>query len=136
MWGLLQRVCFLDVDSRPHHLPETYPHMHKIAQFIFWSTLLLFAAVLASAPYVGVYLTYVAIPVIVISGLIVRWTKPKPPKEPSAIARFFSEAKAVLATEAADAKEMLNNEAKEIEKWRLERAAERKTAAINKIGEI
>lgn len=73
---------------------------------------------------------------IVISGLIVRWTKPKPPKEPSAITRFFSEAKAVLATEAADAKEMLNNEAKEIEKWRLEREAERKTAATNKIGEI
>lgn len=110
--------------------------MHKIAQFIFWSTLLLFAAILASAPYVGVYLTYVAIPVIVISGLIVRWTKPKPPKEPSAVAQFFSEAKAMLAVEAADAKEMLKNEAKEIEKWRNEREAERKAAAINKTVDI
>ena len=95
-------------------------------QFIFWSTLLLFGAVLVSAPYVGVYLTYVAIPVIVISGLIVWLTKPKPKKEPSAFGQFFSEAKEFLANEAADAKEMLKEEKKVLEQWNMEREAEKK----------
>jgi 16S rRNA pseudouridine516 synthase len=43
-------------------------------EFIFWSTLILYIVTLVSVPYVGVYLTYVAIPVIIISGLICKST--------------------------------------------------------------
>lgn len=106
--------------------------MYKTAQFIFWATLLLFGAVLGSAPYVGVYLTYVAIPIIVISGVIVKLTKPKPPKEPSVVAQFFSEAKEFLAGEAEEAKEFLKNETKEIERWRKERDSKKASVATKK----
>jgi len=37
-------------------------------------TLILYVITLVSVPYVGVYLTYIAIPVIVISGLICKFT--------------------------------------------------------------
>lgn len=43
-------------------------------EFIFWATLILYIITLVSVPYVGVYLTYVAIPVIIISGLICKFT--------------------------------------------------------------
>ncbi len=101
--------------------------MHKIFRFVFWSTLLLFGAVLFFASYTGVYLVYVAIPVIVVSGVIMQLTKPKPPKELGPVAKFFSEARAYFAEEAADAKKMLKNEAKDIETWRKDREAKRKS---------
>jgi len=43
-------------------------------EFIFWSILILYIVTFISVPYVGVYLTYVAIPSIVISGLICKFT--------------------------------------------------------------
>ncbi len=40
------------------------------SMFVFFITLALYIFTIGSVPYVGVYLTYVAIPVIVLSGLI------------------------------------------------------------------
>ncbi|EOD77326.1 hypothetical protein D515_03990 [Grimontia indica] len=51
--------------------------MHSVAKFVFWTTLTLFLITLATASYVGVYLIYVAIPLIVISGLMMKFIKPK-----------------------------------------------------------
>ena len=70
--------------------------MYKISRFIFWSTLILYIITLCTVSYVGVYLTYIAIPIIIISGLIMKMTKPKFKKEPSsefgkAANEFFSE---------------------------------------------
>jgi hypothetical protein len=48
--------------------------MGKTVEFIFFVTLFLYLVTLFRVPYVGVYLTYVAIPVIVISGLIAKFT--------------------------------------------------------------
>lgn len=52
--------------------------MHAKATFVFWTTLILYIITLCSVTYVGVYLTYVTIPLIVLSGLIMKCTKPKP----------------------------------------------------------
>lgn len=52
--------------------------MHAKATFVFWTTLILYIATLCTVTYVGVYLTYVTIPLIVLSGLIMQCTKPKP----------------------------------------------------------
>lgn len=43
----------------------------------FLLTLFVYALTLAYASYVGVYLTYVAVPVIVVSGLLAYLTRPK-----------------------------------------------------------
>ena len=51
--------------------------MHHTAEIIFFSTLALYLITLFTVSYVGVYLTYVAVPVIVVSGLIMYWTRPK-----------------------------------------------------------
>ncbi len=53
--------------------------IYKTAFVIFWSTLILYLVTLVFAAYVGVYLTYVAIPVIVISGLFAFWFEPPKP---------------------------------------------------------
>jgi cell shape-determining protein MreC len=50
--------------------------MHAKAAFVFWLTLILYITTLVFVTYVGVYLTYLAIPLIVISGLIMRSAKP------------------------------------------------------------
>ncbi|MBB1317229.1 hypothetical protein H5123_06215 [Shewanella sp. SR43-4] len=52
--------------------------MHTKAAFVFWITLTLYIITLFTVSYVGVYLTYVALPVIILSGLIMKFTKPKP----------------------------------------------------------
>lgn len=44
--------------------------LYRGALFVFISTLLVYGVTLATVTYVGVYLTYVALPVIVISGLM------------------------------------------------------------------
>ncbi len=114
--------------------------MHRVASFVFWMTLALFLLVLIFASYVGVYLTYVAIPVIVLSGLIMRFTKPKvhkapPPvvrKEPSSAGKFFQELKAFVSEEAADAKAMIKDEADTLEKFRLERSAQKPVSSTDK----
>lgn len=51
--------------------------MHDKAEFVFFTTLILYLITLFTVSYVGVYLTYIAIPVIVVSGLIMYWTRPK-----------------------------------------------------------
>ncbi len=51
--------------------------MHDKAGFVFYTTLVLYLITLYTVSYVGVYLTYVALPVIVISGLIMYWTAPE-----------------------------------------------------------
>ena len=52
--------------------------MHAVASFVFWLTLILYLITLFTVTYVGVYLTYVAIPTLIISGLIMRFSNPKP----------------------------------------------------------
>ena len=51
--------------------------MHEKANFVFTLTLILYLITLFTVSYVGVYLTYIALPVIVISGLISYMTEPK-----------------------------------------------------------
>lgn len=65
--------------------------MYKAFAFIFWTTLGLYLVTLFTVPYVGVYLTYVAVPVIVLSGLVMKFSKPRS-EQPSA---FGNAAKAV-----------------------------------------
>lgn len=58
--------------------------MHEKATFVFWTTLILYLITLFSVSYVGVYLTYIAIPLIVVSGLIMKLTAPKTnPSQPN-----------------------------------------------------
>jgi len=52
--------------------------MHAKATFVFWTTLILYIITLCTVSYVGVYLTYIALPLIVLSGLIMKCSKPKP----------------------------------------------------------
>lgn len=51
--------------------------MHEKAGFVFLVTLTLYIITLFTVSYVGVYLTYVAIPLIFLSGIIFKCTKPK-----------------------------------------------------------
>lgn len=48
--------------------------MGEKAEFVFFLTLGLYLITLFTVPYVGVYLTYAAIPTIIISGLIAKFT--------------------------------------------------------------
>lgn len=52
--------------------------MYEKSFFVFWVTLILYLITLGTVTYVGVYLTYIAIPMIVISGLVMLLSKPKP----------------------------------------------------------
>ncbi|PQJ84561.1 hypothetical protein [Aliivibrio sifiae] len=49
--------------------------MRDFINGIFWLTSIAYGATILSVPYVGVYLTYVAVPIIVISGLILWLTR-------------------------------------------------------------
>ncbi len=50
--------------------------MQKISKFVFWCTLCLYLITLCTVSYVGVYLTYIAIPLLVLSGLVMKYTNP------------------------------------------------------------
>ena len=50
--------------------------MYEKASFVFWITLILYIVTLMTASYVGVYLTYIAIPIIVVSGLVMKFSEP------------------------------------------------------------
>jgi hypothetical protein len=50
---------------------------YKVFSIVFWSTLVLYLITLATVSYVGVYLTYVALPIIVISGMAAYFLEPK-----------------------------------------------------------
>ena len=65
--------------------------MHKASKFVFWITLILYVSTLLTVSYVGVYLTYIAIPTITVSGLIMKLTKPKHKKPPSELAKATSD---------------------------------------------
>lgn len=51
--------------------------MHAKMSFVFWITLILYLVTLFTVSYVGVYLTYVAIPVLIVSGLLMKCLTPK-----------------------------------------------------------
>ena len=51
--------------------------MHSKASFVFWLTLALYLITLFTVTYVGGYLTYIALPLLVITSLIMKCTKPK-----------------------------------------------------------
>ncbi|MBT2151641.1 hypothetical protein KKI34_07415 [Pseudoalteromonas tetraodonis] len=68
--------------------------MHSKASFVFWLTLALYLVTLFTVTYVGVYLTYIALPLLVISGLIMKCTKPKPE-----VQKFYDDSKSA-ATQA------------------------------------
>lgn len=50
--------------------------MYEKASYVFWITLFLYIATLLTVSYVGVYLTYIAIPLIILSGLIMKFSTP------------------------------------------------------------
>lgn len=52
--------------------------MHRLFTFVFYITLALYLITLLTVSYVGVYLTYIALPLIVVSGLLMRLTRRKP----------------------------------------------------------
>ncbi|MBT0028428.1 hypothetical protein J4H40_03210 [Vibrio alginolyticus] len=51
--------------------------LYENCSVIFWLTFITYALTLYFASYVGVYLTYVAVPTIVITGFIAYLTRPK-----------------------------------------------------------
>jgi len=70
--------------------------MYEKSAFVFWVTLILYIATLLTVSYVGVYLTYIAIPLIVISGLVMKFSQPK------------QETQKTIATVANSTAEVLN----------------------------
>ena len=54
--------------------------MYRYATLVFWLTLILYLTTLFTVSYVGVYLTYIAIPILVLSGLIMKFSTPKDKK--------------------------------------------------------
>lgn len=51
--------------------------MYSWCKYIIHITLILFVLTLLTVSYVGVYLTYIALPVIIVSGLLMKITKKK-----------------------------------------------------------
>jgi len=51
--------------------------LHEKSSVIFWVTLIVYIIIWATVSYVGVYVTYVAGPVLVISGIIMWLSAPK-----------------------------------------------------------
>ena len=64
--------------------------IHRVASTIFWFTAVIYGITLAAVSYVGVYLTYVAVPTLVISGCIAWWTREAPSTEISAATNTHS----------------------------------------------
>ncbi|MBK0003310.1 hypothetical protein [Erwinia sp. S38] len=74
--------------------------MHAFSKYVFCSTLILYVLTLLTVTYVGVYLTYVAVPVIVLSGLLMKLSAKRnnPPGPVStAVANVLSGANTGLA---------------------------------------
>jgi hypothetical protein len=55
--------------------------MYAKAAFVFWTCLILYIFTLCTVTYVGVYLTYIAIPIIAISGLVMKCSTPTPDQQ-------------------------------------------------------
>ena len=49
--------------------------IHGKASASFWFTAIIYGITLVAVSYVGVYLTYVAVPTLIISGCIAWWTR-------------------------------------------------------------
>ena len=54
--------------------------LYKTCKYVFATTSILYLLTLFFASYIGVYLTYVAIPVILVSGLLTYWLEPEEKK--------------------------------------------------------
>lgn len=55
--------------------------LYKVSSVIFVATLAAYLLVWATVSYVGVYITYVAVPIMVVSGLLAFWCAPLDQKE-------------------------------------------------------
>lgn len=76
--------------------------MHAKASFVFWITLVLYLVTLFTVSYVGVYLTYIVIPILVVSGLVMKCSTPKPEHK-----QIIDDGKAVLRQTAEVTNEAL-----------------------------
>ena len=52
--------------------------IHGKASTIFWFTAIIYGITLVAVSYVGVYLTYVAVPTLIISGCMAWWIREPP----------------------------------------------------------
>lgn len=50
---------------------------HNIAKFTFFGTLVLWSITIATVTYVGVYLSWVVVPILAVSGITYLLSKPK-----------------------------------------------------------
>lgn len=51
--------------------------LHNIAKYTFLGTLVLWGITVATVTYVGVYLSWIVVPILLISGIIYLITKPR-----------------------------------------------------------
>ena len=52
-----------------------FKSLRSTAQMIFWFTLIIWIVTLFFVSYIGVYLSYIAVPILLISGLVALVTK-------------------------------------------------------------
>lgn len=74
--------------------------MYAFSKYVFYATLILYVLTLLTVTYVGVYLTYVAVPVIIISGLLMKLSAKKrkdPGPVSTAVANVLSDANTGLS---------------------------------------
>lgn len=101
--------------------------MYEKAAFVFWTTLGLYLLTLFTVSYVGVYLTYVAIPFIAISGLVMVIAKPSKASQAKLdnakiIAHETSQIISIGADKLGKSMENLGNQALVSSiQWKLER---------------
>lgn len=58
--------------------------LHDKSQVIFFLTLVVYIGIWATVSYIGVYVTYVAGPVLVLSGIVMVLTRPREASKQSA----------------------------------------------------
>lgn len=51
--------------------------IHNIAKFTFLGTLVLWGITIATVTYIGVYLSWIVVPILLVSGIMYLLTKPK-----------------------------------------------------------
>lgn len=77
--------------------------MYEKAAFVFWTTLGLYLVTLFTVTYVGVYLTYIAIPFITLSGLVMLIAKPAAKTQ-----QYIDESKRVASNTLSAVQEGIN----------------------------
>lgn len=55
--------------------------LHKHSLIVCFGTLVIYGVILYNSSYVGVYVTYVGVPLFVVSGAIAYWSRPKSKNE-------------------------------------------------------